>query len=278
MGSRGGASHNTTVNGGSGALPLSLQFFARKEAIDAQRMIRDAGLSQQEIDYLQGQLKKLIDSNDFAMRVKRMYVESIIDTHFMNQMETGTSQGANAPNMRAELSSQYFGHPYDRPDKVAPGEFEKYGYLAPRSIVGAQTIAGADWYGDVVFRFRREAVIDRTTFKTDDTLNTWSHSRSNAHAGSLSNPSVAGFVSLSHDTVRKVKSAERHIKDPDSWVGEVNYGDYFELQYHGSLTIKDVASVTFGEQLPNNSDRVIQKLKKNGVKVYQVRRGAYHEL
>ncbi|MBO2517953.1 MAG: hypothetical protein CW338_11910, partial [Clostridiales bacterium] len=157
MGSRGGTSHA----GGGGSVPLSLQHFARKEALDVQRLVREGGLSRQDAEYLNGQLKAVIDANDPAMRVRREYVEAIIDTHFKNQMETGTSQGANLPDVRARLSSQYFGHPYDRVNKVAPGEFEKYGYLAPRDIVQAAS-ASAGWYGDVVIRFRREAVMDRT--------------------------------------------------------------------------------------------------------------------
>ena len=216
-------------------------------------------------------------ANDPAMRVRHELVEAIIDTHFKNQMETHTSQGANAPNMRARLSSEYFGHPYDNPNKVAAGEFEKYGYLAPRDIVTASANASADWYGDVIFRFRREAVLDRTTFKTDDTLNSW-NGKDTSHAGSLKTASLSGLSEVSHDTVRRAKNAEQYIHNPDKWVDEVNYGLYFELQYHGNLSIKDVDSVTFGIELPDNSDRVIQKLKKNGVKVYQVIGGSYREL
>ena len=277
MGGRGGSSHRNTGGPQSQGLPLSLQFFAQKEARDLQRLISQAGLSASDVAYLHGQLAKIIAENDPAMRVRRDYVELIIDTHFKNQMETGTSQGANAPDLRARLSADYFGHPYDRAHKVAAGEFEKYGYLAPRDKVAAMSNAGAMFYGDVIFRFKRDAIMDRTTFKTADTLNSWS-GHGSAHAGWLKTASISGLSEIDRDTVRKVRAAERYIRDPDTWVSRVNYGEYFELQYHGSLSIKDVESVTFGSTLPNNFTRILDKLKRNGIKVYQVSGGRLREL
>ena len=93
-------------------MPLSLQFFAGKEAKYIQDVTRRFHLSASDLAYMHGQLEKIISENDLAMRVRREYVEAIIDTHFKNQMETGTSQGANAPDTRARLSAAYFGHPY----------------------------------------------------------------------------------------------------------------------------------------------------------------------
>lgn len=209
------------------------------------------------------------------MRVRREYVEAIIDTHFKNQMETGTSQGANLPDTRAKLSAAYFGHPYDSVRKTSPDTFEKYGYLAPRDKVAAMR-ASAGWYGDVVFRFKRDAVIDRTTFKTDDTLNVWSGT-SDAIAGSLKRASIAGLNDLDSTTVSKMKRSEQYIHDPDKWVSTVNWGSYFELQYHGHLSINDVESVTFSDTLPGNFDVILGKLKRKGVKVYQVKGGSLHE-
>lgn len=277
MGGRGGSSHRNTGGQQNPGMPLSLQYFAQKEAQDLHRLIREAGLSAADVAYLHGQLAKIIAENDPAMRVRRDYVELIIDSHFKNQMETGTSQGANSPDLRARLSADYFGHPYDRANKVAAGEFEKYGYLAPRDKIAAMSNAGANFYGDVVFRFRRDAIMDRTTFKTADTLNSW-YDHDSAHAGWLKSASITGLSEIDSDTIRKVRSAERYIKEPDRWVSHVNYGEYFELQYHGSLSIKDVESVTFGATLPSNFNRILDKLKRKGIKVYQVTGGSLREL
>ena len=136
--------------------------------------------------------------------------------------------------------------------------------------------ASAGWYGDVVFRFKRDAVIDRTTFKTDDTLNVWSGT-SDAIAGSLKRASIAGLNDLDSTTVSKMKRSEQYIHDPDKWVSTVNWGSYFELQYHGHLSINDVESVTFSDTLPGNFDVILGKLKRKGVKVYQVKGGSLHE-
>ena len=61
------------------------------------------------------------------------------------------------------------------------------------------------------------------------------------------------------------------------WVATVNWGSYFELQYHGHLSINDVESVTFSDTLPGNFDVILGKLKRKGVKVYQVKGGSLHE-
>ena len=277
MGGRGGSSHRGSAGGGARdeRLPLSLQFFAGKEAAYIQNIIRQYRLSVADVAYMHGQLEKIISENDPAMRVRRDYVEAIIDSHFKNQMETGTSQGANLPDTRARLSAAYFGHPYDRVNKTTPDTFEKYGYLAPRDKVAAMQ-ASAGWYGDVVFRFKRDAVMERTTFKTDDTLNVWSGT-SDAIAGSLKRASIAGVNDLDRTTVQKMKRSEQYIHDPDRWVASVSRGSYFELQYHGHLGIDDVDSVTFGNTLPGNFDSILRKLKRKGVKVYQVKGGDLHE-
>lgn len=256
-------------------MPLSLQFFAGKEAKYIQDAIRKFHISASDLAYMHGQLEKIIRENDLAMRVRREYVEAIIDTHFKNQMETGTSQGANLPDIRAKLSAAYFGHPYDSVRKTSPDTFEKYGYLAPRDKVDAMS-ARAGWYGDVVFRFKRGAVLDRTTFKTNDTLNIWSGT-SDAIAGSLKRASIAGLHDLDSSTVQKMRRSEQYIHDPDKWVATVSWGSYFELQYHGHLSIDDVESVTFSNMLPENFNVILGKLKRKGVKVYQVKGGSLHE-
>ena len=276
MGGRGGSSHRTSGGTRDPSLPLSLQFFASKEAKYIHDSVQRLHLSASDIAYMHEQLEKIINENDLAMRVRREYVESIIDTHFKNQMETGTSQGANAPDIRARLSAAYFGHPYDSMRKTSPDTFEKYGYLAPRDKVAAMN-ASAGWYGDVVFRFKRDSVIDRTTFKTDDTLNIWSGT-SDAIAGSLKRASIAGLHDLDNTTIQKMRRSEQYIHDPDKWVSTVSWGSYFELQYHGHLSIDDVESVTFSNTLPSNFEVVLGKLKRKGIKVYQVKGGNLHEL
>ena len=67
-------------------------------------------MTAQQINYIHGQLQRVIDENDLAMAVKNSLIELILHSHFKNQMETGTSQGANAPGRRAQLSAEYFGH------------------------------------------------------------------------------------------------------------------------------------------------------------------------
>ncbi len=275
MGGRGGASHRVTSGGrNTSNVPESLMNFAAKSLIDINAIRRSTGLSAQEIGYIQSQLQRVISENDFAMAVKSHLIEAILNSHFKNQMETGTSQGANAPGMRALLSSQYFGHGNTNPQSK-PEFFEKYGYLAPRDKVQADK--NIPWYGDALVRFKRENVIDRTTFKTADTLNTWDdRDASTARASMVNNPTIAGISNIGKQTVDRMRQAEMHIKDPSDWVDAVNYGEYFELQYHGHLSMEDVASITFHERLP--SAEVIQKLKRRGIRVFRLNGGRADEL
>lgn len=188
--------------------------------------------------------------NDFCSSASPLYfsflkillmIELILHSHFKNQMETGTSQGANAPGRRAQLSAEYFGHGNTDP-WAKPEFFEKYGYLAPRDKVDADR--NIPWYGDALVRFKRERVIDRTTFKTADTLNTW-YGNNSARAAMVNNPTITGISNISRQTYDRIRNAESLIHDPSDWVDAVNNGEYFELQYHGHLTMDDVASITF---------------------------------
>ena len=52
-------------------MPLSLQFFAGKEAKYIQDVTRRYHLSASDLAYMHGQLEKIISENDLAMRVRR---------------------------------------------------------------------------------------------------------------------------------------------------------------------------------------------------------------
>ncbi len=273
MGSRGGRSHaGGGGNAGNQAIPESLQNFESKALADYRALQRSTGLNAQQINYIHGQLQRIIDENDLAMAVKNNLIELILHSHFKNQMETGTSQGANAPGTRAKLSAEYFGHGNTDPF-AKPEFFEKYGYLAPRDKVAADR--NMPWYGDALVRFKRERVIDRTTFKTADTLNTWYDSNS-ARAAMVNHPTITGISGITGQTYDRIKNAESLIHDPSDWVDAVNHGEYFELQYHGNLTMDDVASITFHGSLPSQS--VLNELKRRGIKLYKLSGGRVNEL
>lgn len=291
---RGGNSHIAFGGGAGGGggpggnqnsnLPLTLRNFAQKEAADAQRIIQSAGFSAADVKYLEGQLARVIAENDPAMRVKADVVELILDSYFKNQFETNTSEGAFDPKTRARTSAAYFGHSYDKPGAIAADEFEKYGYLASRDkLLDLTEFSNAEMYGDVVFRFKRDAIMHRTTFKTGDTLGTFRNAES-AHASWLNAPSIAGisdnYYSDWSTALYGVHAAEADIKNPTKWVHRVNGGLYFELQYHGHLSLDDVESITFSDtlKLRPNFDAVLKKLKKKGIRAYYVNGGTVNEL
>ena len=73
MGGRGGSSHRSGSGARDPSMPLSLQFFAGKEAKYIQDVTRRYHLSASDLAYMHGQLEKIISENDLAMRVRREY-------------------------------------------------------------------------------------------------------------------------------------------------------------------------------------------------------------
>ena len=74
MGGRGGSSHRSGSGARDPSMPLSLQFFAGKEAKYIQDVTRRYHLSASDLAYMHGQLEKIISENDLAMRVRREYI------------------------------------------------------------------------------------------------------------------------------------------------------------------------------------------------------------
>ena len=147
-----------------------------------------------------------------------------------------------------------------------------YKCFVPAKVAADRNIP---WYGDALVRFKRERVIDRTTFKTADTLNTW-YGNNSARAAMVNNPTITGISNISRQTYDRIRNAESLIHDPSDWVDAVNNGEYFELQYHGHLTMDDVASITFHGSLPSQS--VLDELKRRGIKIYKLNGGRVNEL
>lgn len=102
------------------------------------------------------------------------------------------------------------------------------------------------------------------------------YGNNSARAEMVNNPTITGISNISRQTYDRIRNAESLIHDPSDWVDAVNNGEYFELQYHGHLTMDDVASITFHGSLPSQS--VLDELKRRGIKIYKLNGGRVNEL
>ena len=260
MGGRGGRSHG----GGSGsqhdnnAIPLSLANYAQYEQRWLQREFNDLTAAQQR--YISQQLGRLFAAHDFGMDIRSEYLENVIAEGFKNQFQTHTSQGALDFDSRRQATEQLFGSDVRR---MHPADFERYGYLVSRDV-SAYNNSG---YGDTTVRFKRDRVIDRLTYTTDDSL--YPASIGEVIAGKVNSNSIAGIwrdgMSAS-DLLQRVRSSEGDVGNVRDWLRGVTHGAYLELQYHGALTIDDVESINFKRSPP--TQELLRKLRAKGVKVY----------
>ncbi len=225
-------------------------------------------------------MKKLFKDNDFGMDVHLSDLESIFNKGFLNTFQTGKSGGylgsskidgtIEQGHFRLVASHKMFssatkdistdamedliytGRQYERSD------YEKYGYLLSRNKTNSyKNIIGQ--YGDVQVRFKKDAV--RCTWTFDDSLEA-------ANPGEYfqptftSNPKVESFDRL-FDTSRYIKGNSDKISN---WLSSKYWNNltkltaemdtnYIELQYHGSLTFDNVASITLG----NNPEKLLNK-------------------
>lgn len=185
-----------------------------------------------------------------AARVDHM--KDILESgRFKNQLESGHSGGAYAPDIRREFSNLYFygNGPFGSPDHDF--ELEKYGYLRrPKSAYGEDDV---DFYGryDVTFK---PSVRKHMTVTNGDSFNNMHQSKFGVVVGTpivpddpetyinwVANPTSLDDTDLAtEDLFRYTLDDLRMYHRPTFRPGNEKY---IEAQYHGPLTVKDIKSV-----------------------------------
>lgn len=233
----------------------------------------DSILTEEEQVALRRKIRNIVDNSEFSMRYHNENLESLLNSNkFMNQFETGTSGGGLSEEYRMKASKNLFGH------KLKKKEFinsEKYGYLSSKDFMKDYMFNsrgyGTSQYGDVIIRFNKEKIKNNVTYTLDDSLGI-----------GVTKVSVAGDfdsnLGLGIDKAR-LKTYYKGIlelKDTDSAIEltkklrETNARfRYFELQYHGNITLDDVDEICFTDDLP--SEEIIKKLKNKKIKIFRIR-------
>ena len=213
-------------------------------------------MSDNEIKILGDKVKKLIDDNEYSMRVKSNILEKILqDGRFKNQFETNTSGGLLDKKMRKKATKQLFGKSAIKDAK----DFEKYGCLGTKGFINDASKSGQ--YGDCIVHFKKDMLKNRVTYTIGDSLG-YAYDKE-IIAGNADNPRANGIYI---DDLRYIfDSLSSNNLTLSSFLKECS-SSYFELQYHGELTTDCISEVCFTERMP--SKEVVDILKSKNIKVF----------
>jgi hypothetical protein len=200
------------------------------------------GLTPEEYETaVNAHLKELLEGLEPWKRVhQRDLLSALQDNKFKNQFETGASDGLYDPDRRRDVEGALWGIP----DDAGTDDRPKYGYLHSHPD---GFFPGVDddmsQYGGALVRFK-SSLLDRATFTGGDTLDETNAGRWRTIAPAR--PKDARWTSLSDkigDPLEIRSGAELvEVAEEFAW--------YVEAQYHGLVTLDDVAEVVFRSRLP----------------------------
>ena len=211
------------------------------------------------------------------------HLAEIVEEHFKNTLETGTSAGATGDSLRRGTEKEMFGI---KGHEAVEGE--KYGYVGHDDDLEAFQSNIARGYGrrgggdGVLYKFKKSAVQDRTTYTAGDSLDSSPQGRSRPLAGYAGeHPTYEGVSALWKNELDMVREAYREYQS-----GKMTFSEflekfsntcqdgYIECHYHDMLTINDVESITttrsqllkmFRELDEERRKRILTKIKSNGI-------------
>lgn len=211
-----------------------------------------------EIAEFKKRMIDLFNNSDFGMNVPRIdrkgndVLESIFNSWFKAQQETGTGKGCVDISLRNRASKELFGTDINNTTK---NEYEKYGFLMDKDILkqAKSDIASQYWsFGDgIQIRFKKDKVI--TTFTMEDSLNSGLNPSLTTDPFPTSSSSINRIV-----TGKPLTSA---IEATWNWARS-----YIELQYHGDLTLDCIESIFIPEDVVGKlSKTLIDKMRKYAI-------------
>lgn len=202
--------------------PRSASWFLRRRA-------EEAGMT---VDAFKGaledHLRELLSDATLAKRITAPdMIQALQDGRFKSLFETGRSGGAPMPSYRATKEQLMFGYPRG----MSPERRPIYGYLYPVGDDPPYALSGQ--YGRVRVVFK-DSLKDRTTFILDDSLN--------------------AIPAMAPSPVKDPKWYSHQIASsgPLEFTTLNEVAPYAEAQYHGGVTLADIARVDFH---PGAADR-----------------------
>jgi hypothetical protein len=208
------------------------------------------------------------------------HFEDIVLGRFKSTLETGTSGGAAGQSTRRYTERMMLGlEGHDDEDG------EKYGYLGHDDDLEAFESSIAKGYGGgdgVLYKFKKDAVQDRTTYTAGDSLDSYPEGADRPLAGYAGpRPTYEGISAMRSAYLKDALTAYRDYK-----AGKITYSEflnrfsrecrdgYLECHYHGNLSIDDVESITmsrrklietFKHMSPETRQKIVTRLKERGI-------------
>lgn len=252
-------------------LPKSLENFEEHQSEWVNSKIR---LPAKKKEFLEQSIKQVIDNNAYSMRVNSKDLQSIIDGGFKNQFETGTSGGTLSKSYRQTASKRLFG---SNIEKMGDSDYEKYGYLGSMDFKVDADSSNTGQYGRTIVKFKKENLKDRVTYTIDDSLGKTLYGE--VVGGKIGEQcSVSGVPVWDMDSVLNFfEHAERSDFYNADDIAQVVGCRYWEIQFHGALTIDDVESICFTKR-DKPTEEVLKQLKDKGIKVYKYTGGELNEM
>ena len=214
---------------------------SQKHVIDQQlQQIADrVGSSSAEVSAaIDTALENIVEKSEFGSRVSYDVLESILNSHFKNQHETGSSNGLYNPSARRNLENSMFNIPLSLDAIDAP----IYGMLFPKledasSITDYFSNGPGYWYGsgknnstEAVIIFDKNKIINNTTLTIGDSLD---YKNNIIQGTAATSPKFLG----AYDDFLSSVSSLSEIENSDLLDFSPIYGcrpdQYIELQIHG---------------------------------------------
>lgn len=226
-------------------------------------------LSEEEINCIGDNIQKIIDENEYSMRVRADILDKILDDgRFKNQFETNTSGGLLDLKSRKEASEQLFGNFGLKIDGI---DREKYGYLGLKDFIEDDRTSFTSQYGNCIIHFDKNKLKNMVTYTIEDSLEPTSGKI--IIAGNAENARANGIRNTWLKSTSNMFKENEDISLDD--LLSASGSDYFELQYHGEIrtdVIKEICFVNkYGDDLSEMVNiRTIDRLKKMNIKVYKL--------
>ena len=238
--------------------PISLKSFNGHEQESADIRNNSSKEAQRYIDGGVRNIEAAVEKLEFRSRVKENDIVKILSSgRLMNQLETHTTMGADAPDTRKSMSKDVFQHG----GNLQPKDYEKYGYLG-----NGDTVAGSS-YGDLDIVFKKDRMMNRTTITFGDSL--FAHMA----ASRVTKPGIASlFGKNGWSPIPKnvtVAEAKRFAEQAKKLYDTGSAWGYAELQFHGNVTLDDIDHISVPKFWRGSSRHAetIRRIESYGIKV-----------
>lgn len=217
-------------------------------------------------EYIEKYMAEILSQGEYRFRCSPMAFDAIANEKMKTQMETNTSGGLNNQGMRKAFTQRKFGCSSDEgpaETRLSTTEFENYGYVASTNAA-REVDSFVSGYGMVSVQLSKEAMKDRVSCVFGDSLDNRKHTQpslaSQPSAASCNRAVQEALLNLACDryklenpkssadpqlaVLRAIDYIKNRAKIFDKNDVSTRLPGYFELQFHGDVTARDMESVS----------------------------------